>query len=136
GIKSEAAIDLTVFMGQWPSRLQSNASIEDISKMADRYQLNALCVSHIASLWGYDTRSGNEALLKAARGDARINPYIIINPLTDTCAEELRWGIKEGAKGVRFVPGCHDYSLRDPKVIQCLNQIKEAGLPLSICHRL
>ncbi|MDF2718365.1 MAG: hypothetical protein K0R28_5290 [Paenibacillus sp.] len=60
----ERAIDLTAFMGQWPTRLQIRASTEDLIAMADRLGLSAMCVSHIASIFGFDTRSGNEELFR------------------------------------------------------------------------
>lgn len=63
-LQRERAIDLTAFIGQWPFRLSVRAEASDLSAMADRLQLSGVCVSHIASIFGFDTRSGNEALLR------------------------------------------------------------------------
>lgn len=68
----QKAVDLTAFLGQWPTRLQVNASASDLSAMADRFNLEGMCVSHFASIFGFDTRSGNEALFAETAEDSRL----------------------------------------------------------------
>ena len=79
-LRKQGAIDLIAFLGQWPNRLLSYASVSDLIAMADRYELTGICVSHIASVHGHDTRSGNEALFVAATADERLWPFAMLNP--------------------------------------------------------
>jgi len=134
--QKERAIDLTVFMGQWPTRLQIRADAEDLSAMADRLGLSGMCVSHIASLFGFDTRSGNEELFREAAKDERIWPFAILNPVEPGWEQELEWAVKEGARGIRLVPGYHGYSLTSPQALDLLERVKEQGLPVHLCVRL
>lgn len=134
--KSERAIDLTAFIGQWPSRLQVRAEAADLSAMADRFGLEAVCVSHIASIFGFDTRSGNEALFRDTAADERLWPFAMINPAEAGWELELEWAFRQGAKGIRIAPGYHGYSLASPQAAELTARVSASGLPLHICVRL
>lgn len=134
--QKERAIDLTAFMGQWPTRLQIRATAEDLTAMADRLGLSAMCVSHIASIFGFDTRSGNEELFREAARDERLLPFAILNPAEPGWEPELEWAVKEGAKGIRLVPGYHGYSLTSPQAAELVARLRGRELPLHICARL
>ncbi|MDF2720794.1 MAG: hypothetical protein K0Q59_469 [Paenibacillus sp.] len=132
----ERAIDLTAFIGQWPSRLQIRADAASLSAMADRWELSAMCVSHIASIFGFDTRSGNEELFRETAGDARLLPFPIIDPSEFGWEHELAWAAAKGARGIRLVPGYHGYSLMSPQVASLIDRVRELSLPLHVCVRL
>lgn len=134
--REQRPIDLTVFVGQWPTRLPIRASAEDLSAMANQYQLTGMCVSHIASIFGFDTRLGNEELFRIASSDDRIWPYVILNPVEPGWELELDWAVQMGARGVRLVPGYHDYSLLEADVSKLAIQVQSLGLPLHVCARL
>lgn len=134
--QSERAIDLTAFIGQWPFRLAVRAEASDLSAMADRLNLSGLCVSHIASIFGFDTRSGNEALLRETEGDDRLWPYAILNPVEAGWERELDWAVAAGARGIRIVPGYHAYSLASPEAGELVDAVRAAKLPLHVCVRL
>ncbi|MDF2715356.1 MAG: hypothetical protein K0R28_2281, partial [Paenibacillus sp.] len=104
--------------------------------MADRLGLSAMCVSHIASIFGFDTRSGNEELFREAARDERLWPFAILNPAEDGWEPELEWAVQEGARGIRLVPGYHGYSLASPQVAELVARLRERQLPLHICVRL
>jgi predicted TIM-barrel fold metal-dependent hydrolase len=129
-------VDVTAFIGQWPSRLQTNAAAEDLLAMADHFRLTAMCVSHIASIFGHDTRSGNEALFKETAKDERLLPFPIINPSEVFWRKELQWAVDSGAKGIRLVPGYHRYHLVDRQVKEMIAEVKSLKIPLHICARL
>lgn len=132
----ERAIDLTVFMGQWPSRLQIRAAAADLSGMADRFGISVMCVSHIASIFGFDTRSGNEELFREAASDERLWPFAILNPAEPGWELELDWAVKEGARGIRLVPGYHGYGLTSPQAAELAARVGMHKLPLHVCMRL
>ncbi|MCD9025309.1 amidohydrolase family protein [Cohnella silvisoli] len=132
----EHAIDVTAFIGSWPNRLQASAEQKDLSRMADRYQLKGVCISHIASVFGYDTRSGNEALFKACSQDNRLWPFAIINPTDEGWLQELQWAIDSGVRGIRLIPGYHQYKLDHPAVNRLIEIIEPYRLPLHVCARL
>lgn len=133
---AQRAIDLTAFIGQWPTRLQIRMDAADLSAMADRFGLEGVCVSHIASIFGFDTRSGNEALFKETSADGRLWPFAILDPTEPGWELELDWAIREGARGVRLVPGYHRYSLLHPEAKKLAKAVAAEGLPLHVCVRL
>ncbi|TMV43597.1 hypothetical protein FE783_34965 [Paenibacillus mesophilus] len=133
---AQRAIDLTAFIGQWPTRLQIRMDTAELSAMADRFGLEGVCVSHIASIFGFDTRSGNEALFKETSDDGRLWPFAILDPTEPGWELELDWAIREGARGVRLVPGYHCYSLLHPEASRFAHAVAAAGLPLHVCVRL
>lgn len=133
---TQRAVDLTAFIGQWPTRLQIRMDAVEISAMADRFGLEGVCVSHIASIFGFDTRSGNEVLLEETSADGRLWPFVILDPTEPGWELELNWAIREGARGVRLVPGYHGYSLLHPEAKKMADAVAAEGLPLHVCVRL
>lgn len=133
---TQRAIDLTAFIGQWPTRLQIRMDAAELSAMADRFGLEGVCVSHIASIFGFDTRSGNEALFKETSADGRLWPFAILDPTEPGWELELDWAIREGARGIRLVPGYHCYSLLHPEATKLADAVAAKGLPLHVCVRL
>lgn len=131
---AERAIDLTAFLGTWPWRLQASADVAALGALADRLGLSALCVSHIGSVFGFDTRSGNEVLLQSVQTDTRLLPFAVLNPTRPDADSELSWALAAGARGVRLTPGYHGYRLSDPAVTDFLDGI--GTLPLHVCARL
>lgn len=129
-------VDMMAFIGQWPSRLQTHADAETLISMADRWCLSRLCVSHIASIFGHDTRSGNEKLLDECARDERLLPFPIINPTERNWEDELRWCLQSSIKGIRLVPGYHAYGMRDERVGSLFDFIKSHNLSVQICARL
>lgn len=132
----ENAIDTTAFIGQWPWRLQVSADAASLGALADRLGLGSLWVSHLASVFGFDTRSGNEALFEAVEADDRLVPFAILDPVEPTASKELAWAVANGARGVRLTPGYHGYQLSDPCAAELVAAVGEAGLPLHVCARL
>jgi uncharacterized protein len=130
----QGAVDLTAFVGQWPWRLPVRLDGAALSAHADRLGLSALCVSHIASVFGFDTRSGNEELFELVRTDERLLPFPILNPIVDS--GELGWLASMGARGIRLVPGYHGCSLGSPAVATIADAAADLGIPLQVCARL
>lgn len=134
--RAENAIDMTAFLGTWPWRLQASAGPSDLGALADRLDLAGLCVSHLGSVFGFDTRSGNEALWDAIDTDDRLWPFAILNPTEPKVENELAWATTNGARGVRLTPGYHGYHLSEPPCADLVAAVREAGLPLHVCVRL
>ncbi|BBI36276.1 amidohydrolase family protein [Cohnella abietis] len=130
------AIDLLAFVGQWPDRQALRADAGELTDMADRLGLRAICVSHLSSVLGHDTRTGNEELFAAVSKDVRLWPFPIVNPLEAGWKEELDWAVSMGARGIRLVPGYHGYGLREDGVQELLDEVGKHQLPLQICTRL
>ncbi|MDI4643454.1 amidohydrolase family protein [Cohnella hashimotonis] len=130
------AVDLLAFLGQWPDRPALSADNAQLSAMADRHGLRAVCVSHLASVTGHDTRSGNELLFHAIRGDERLWPFPVLNPTEPAWEKELEWAVAGGARGIRLVPGYHGYGLRDAGVGELAAAVRERKLPLQVVARM
>ncbi|WP_409343982.1 hypothetical protein [Paenibacillus sp. MBLB4367] len=134
--KEQGAIDLLAFLGEWPDRRSLRTGPAELSAMAARLNLRAMCVSHLSSVLGHDTRTGNIELFAEAKKDERLWPFPVINPMEQGWQDELAWAAAEGARGVRLVPGYHGYGLRDITVAELLGAIRLLKLPLQVCVRL
>jgi predicted TIM-barrel fold metal-dependent hydrolase len=133
---AQGAIDVTAFLGQWPTRYQSRATTADLAAMADRLRLQGMCVSHIASIHGHDTRSGNAALFAETAADNRLWPFVILNPAEPGWREELEWAASAGARGVRLLPGYHGYDPVSPEAVELIAAVRRRRLPLQVFVRL
>lgn len=133
---AQGAIDLTAFIGTWPWRLQASADAAELGERADRLGLQGLCVSHLASIFGYDTRSGNDALWREVERDDRLWPFVIINPSEPGWIDELARAEQHAARGVRLVPAYQGYRLDSPAVAELFEATDAAGLPVQVCLNL
>jgi predicted TIM-barrel fold metal-dependent hydrolase len=128
------ATDTTCFLGQWPYRLASAADADALHTYADRLGLRSLWVSHLASLFGFDTRTGNEAVLAACADDPLFRVFATIDPRDATWRDELDEAVDAGAQGVRVAPGFHRYDVSAVRPV--LEACAERGLPLQLIARL
>lgn len=132
----QRAVDVTAFIGTWPMRLSASATAAQLSVHADEFGLDAMWVSHIAAVFGFDTRTGNEALLREITEDSRLWPFVLIHPGEPGWADELAYAAEHGGRGVRLVPGHHGFDLRAPEVVELVGAVRELGWPLHVCTRL
>jgi len=128
------ATDTTCFVGQWPYRLSAAADVEGLHGHADRLGLRSLWVSHLASLFGFDTRTGNEAVLAACADDPLFRVFATIDPRDPSWQDELDDAASAGAVGVRVAPGFHRYEVAE--VRQVIDACVERGLALQLIARL
>ena len=128
------ATDTMCFVGQWPYRLSAAADADDLRAHADRLGLRSVWVSHLASLFGFDTRAGNEAVLDACADDPLFHVFATVDPRESSWREELDEAVDAGAEGVRVAPGFHRYEVA--AVGSVLDACVERGLPLQLIARL
>lgn len=103
------AIDVTCHIGQWPYRLGASATENDLQGYIARHGLTRVWVSHLAALFGFDTRTGNEDCLRRCGGNPKLRPMAVINPLQERWRTELQWASESGFLGIRVAPGYHAY---------------------------
>jgi hypothetical protein len=128
------ATDTTCFLGQWPYRVSAAADADALHTHAERLGLRSMWVSHLASLFGFDTRTGNEAVLAACADDPLFRVFATIDPRDPTWREELDDVVAAGARGVRVAPGFHRYEVT--RVHPVLEACADRGLPLQLIARL
>lgn len=128
------ATDTTCFLGQWPHRLSAAADADALRAHAARLGLRVVWVSHLASLFGFDTRTGNEAVLAACADDPLFRVFATIDPRDATWEDDLQDAADAGAVGVRVAPGFHRYEVS--RVRPVLDACAERGLPLQLIARL
>ncbi|MFB8188983.1 hypothetical protein ACFC14_06630 [Microbacterium sp. NPDC055988] len=128
------AIDTTCFLGQWPYRLSAAADADALRAHADRLGLHSVWVSHLASLFGFDTRTGNEAVLAACADDPLFRVFATIDPRESTWREELDDAVSAGALGVRVAPGFHRCEVSAVRPV--LDACADRGLPVQLIARL
>lgn len=133
---TQRAVDLTAFVGTWPWRLQASADPARLTGFADRLGLEGLCVSHLASVFGFDTNAGNEALWQVAADDQRLWPFVIINPTEPGWTEELERATRNGARGIRLVPAYQGFGLSGPAVADLFEAADDLRLPVQVCVNL
>lgn len=129
---AQRGIDLTAFLGTSPWRLQASHGVADLTRLADRLGLEGLCVSQLASVYGFDTRSGNEVLFEQVSSDDRLWAHPVINPSETGWEREMSWAAEAGARGVRVLPGYHGYRLTDPVVSALIDAVRDFDLPLHV----
>ena len=133
GFRAERAIDTTCHLGQWPFRREASASVGDLRAYAVRHGLSEVWVSHLASLFGFGTRAGNEQALRSCADDP-FRVFVVLDPTATTWERELRWAVASGAAGVRIAPGFHRY--RSPAATEVAIACAELDLPLQVLVRL
>lgn len=130
----ERAVDTTCHIGQWPFRLGAAATVADARAYAQRHGLSSLWVSHLAALFGFDTRTGNAACLQACRGDDLFTVFAVLNPTEPTWKSELEWALNDGAAGIRIAPGLHGFSLSS--AIPLAEECRSHDVPLQVLIRV
>ncbi|MBW1641163.1 hypothetical protein G3H63_19060 [Microbacterium resistens] len=128
------AVDTTCHLGAWPSRLAASADPDGLRAYAVRHGLRALWVGHLASLFGFDTRSGNEALIDACGADPLFVPFAVLDAGSPTWAAELDGAVAAGFRGIRVAPAHHGTPVG--AVLPVLQAAAEHGLPVQLLVRL
>lgn len=128
------AVDVSCHLGQWPFRLQACADAGDLRAYARSHGIRAIWVSHLAALFGFDTRTGNEACLRVCAEDPLFRVFAVVDPTGEMWEDELIWALSEGAVGVRIAPGFHGYRLR--QALPVAEACRARGLPLQVLVRL
>lgn len=128
------ATDTTCFLGQWPYRLSAATDTGGLLDHAALLGLRALWVSHLATLFGFDTRTGNEAVLNACADDPLFRVFVTIDPRDPTWRDEFDELVDAGAQGVRVAPGFHRYDV--DRVRPVLAACAERDVPLQLIARL
>ncbi len=128
------AVDTTCHVGQWPYRLTAGASSDDLRAYAQRHGLRALWVSHLATLTGFDTRTGNEALLRGIGDDPLFRLFAVLDPEAPGWRSELAWAVESGFAGIRLVPG--DHGTTPERMLPVLEDAAASGMPVQILVRL
>ena len=129
-------VDVTAFLGVFPWRLQARSDAAALTRQADRLELSGLCLSHLASVFGYDTRSGNEELHRVVEAEPRFSFTPILNPTEPGWQAELTWVLAHGAPGIRIVPGYHGYTLGHPAVAELVAAAEDAGIAVHLSATL
>jgi len=127
------AVDTTCHLGQWPFRLSAAADAASLTTRARRHGLSSVWVSSLAALFGFDTRTGNEACLAAADGDL-LQPFAVLNPGEPGWEDELAWASEAGFAGVRIAPGIHGYPAAQAAGL--LAACAQVALPVQMLVRL
>jgi predicted TIM-barrel fold metal-dependent hydrolase len=128
------ATDTTCFLGQWPYRLSAAADADDLRSYAARLGVRSIWVSHLASLFGFDTRTGNDAVFAACADDPMFRVFATIDAREPSWQAELDDMVAAGAQGVRVAPGLHRYDVADVRPV--LDACAERGIPLQLIARL
>jgi predicted TIM-barrel fold metal-dependent hydrolase len=91
-------------------------------------------VSHLAALFGHDTRTGNEAALASCGDDPLFRVFAVLDARDPGWRGELDWAAEAGAGGIRVAPGFHGYPAAD--LVPVIDACAERGLPLQLFARL
>ena len=128
------ATDTTCHLGTWPYRLTAGAEVDDLRAYAARHGLQALWVSHLSALFGFDTRTGNAEVLAACAGDGLFRVFAVLDPSESGWQDELAWAADAGAFGVRVAPGFHGYPVA--LVAEVIDAAAARGMPVQLIARM
>ncbi|UNK70758.1 amidohydrolase [Microbacterium sp. H1-D42] len=128
------ATDTMCHLGQWPYRLSAGSDADGLRVYAARHGLRALWVSHLSALFGFETRTGNEAALAACAGDDLFRFFAVIDPSEAGWREELDWAADAGAHGIRVAPGFHRYPVH--LVADLIDAAAEHAIPVQVIARM
>lgn len=128
------ATDTMCHLGTWPYRLTAMTDADDLRAYAAAHGLRALWVSHLAALFGFDTRTGNEAALAACAGDELFRVFAVIDPSETGWQDELAWAADAGAHGVRVAPGFHHYPVA--RVSAVFEAAAVRAMPVQVIARM
>lgn len=128
------ATDTTCFVGQWPYRLSAAADADALRAHAERLGLRAVWVSHLASLFGFDTRTGDDAVLAACADDPLFRVFATVDPRESDWEDRLDEAVAAGVAGVRVAPGFHRYAVERAGAV--LDGGAERELPVQLIVRL
>lgn len=129
-----AAVDTMCHLGQWPYRLTARADVDDLRRYARRHGLREIWVSHIASLFGFDTRAGNEATLRSCGSDDLFRMFAVIDPSEHGWRDEFAWAVEQGFSGVRLAPGLHGYPPPDAAAV--VEACESADMTVQVIARM
>ncbi|MFE6996254.1 hypothetical protein ACFVAE_09880 [Microbacterium sp. NPDC057659] len=134
GFTRLGAVDTLALLGQWPYRLGAAAAADGLRAHARRLGLQQLWVSHLATLTGFDTRTGNEALRSTCGDDPLFRLFAVVDPGAPEWRRELAWAAREGFTGVRLFPGDHGTSVEALRPV--IDEAAALGLTAQIVLRL
>jgi len=77
-------------------------------------------------------KPNNSLTIKSANESNRIIPIAWINPLANDAVEETVKSLNKGARGIKFQPSFHGYSLDDDHVIRVVNAAADFDAPVFI----
>jgi predicted TIM-barrel fold metal-dependent hydrolase len=124
-------VDANAFVGDWPFR-RIDASADGLLSLMDEKGVQAAAVSSANSVWYRNVHEGNEELMAAIDGhEDRLLPIATIDPTYPAWREDLEESIEEfGMRGVKLLPGYHDYDLNDPAAKDLLDAAADHGVPV------
>lgn len=129
-------IDTSTYVGHWPFRKVSGATIPELAKNGEKNGITHMVVASINAVFYRDVMDGNMELLdelKAYKGSVEFIPFAVINPNYICWKEDTIKCIKElGFKGIELAPCYHGYSLADPCAAEIFKLAGELGVPVRI----
>lgn len=139
-------VDVNTYVGHWPFRNLRNSTLEDLDKLAQKYEVTHMVVANLNGLFYKDTNVANEELLqwlKAYKGKTEFIPLAMVNPKYPMWEKDARAMIAAGFKGFEIAPLYHDYKLGpqfkydsyEMEVVAgpVMELAKELDVPVRIC---
>lgn len=122
-------IDCHTYIGQWPFRQLPGIDLESAIRRLDAHSVDMAVITNIHGIFYKNAHRSNEELFEITKDfPDRTKAMGIINPTYPMWETDLKQCIEEfGFSGIRLFPDYHDYDLRDPRLIECLNTIGEYG---------
>jgi uncharacterized protein len=122
-------IDSHAYVGHWPFRRLSGTDMNSLIQRLDAHHVDAAVVTNVHGIFYKNVHKANEELFGSASNFSdRIKTMGIINPTYPMWKSDLKQCFEDyGVSGIRLFPDYHDYTLQDPRVIECLNTIGEYG---------
>ena len=129
--------DCNCYVGNWPFHKVRRNTIDAIRELHEKNDIGGACVSSLEAIFYHDPWEADEMLHEQLKDLPNYHHVITVNPMLPGCLDSIRRAVKLwGIRGVRIFPCYHGYELRDPKMIEFSDLLRELDLTLFITLRM
>ena len=131
------AIDAALFTGQFPFRAVARATLRETRARMDSLNIARAVVSPIEAVFQEDSWEAEERLAREITGQAAFIQFKIVNPRCAWWQADLDRALRHlGVKGIRLIPGYHQYALNDERLHDVMAYARSRDLPVQVFCRM
>lgn len=132
-------VDADVLLGHYPFRRFPHPH-QDPAALRAYLQASGVvraCVSSLHALFYPDPQQGNDECLPLVADDPFFIPVAVVNPALPAWRRGLHTSRdRDGVCLVRLTPSYHGYDLAAPEIVDCVAELADLGLRISIVKRI
>jgi len=125
-------VDSNAFLGEWPFRKLPHTTADGFLRLMDKLGVDKAAVSSLHAVFYKDCAVANRLLHEQVRGHAdRLIPVGTVNPSFPAWEDDLKECVEAlGARAIKLFPAYHNYGFKDAALLDALDRIADARLPV------